>query len=144
MNKTKTPHFYLNKLTTSPSGNSHHSPGPRRRCYTYIEHACLACPTRLAVVSSRTDLLAPMPITSNYWKLWKGHKACSYLLFYTSACKVPHPHSQMQLPPQPQWRWNGNLPNTSSSSLWTFFCTSGLRASKYKAQFIAAAVVSWP
>lgn len=51
-------------------------------------------------------------------------------------------HSQMQQ--NPNEGWNGDLPNTSSNSLCTFFWISGLRPSKYKTQFMAAAVVSWP
>lgn len=36
------------------------------------------------------------------------------------------------------------LPNTSCSSCWTFRCTSGWVPSRCRAQFMAAAVVSWP
>lgn len=43
ISKTKTPHFWLNKLIPDPSTNSHRALRPhRRRCYIHIEHVCLA------------------------------------------------------------------------------------------------------
>lgn len=62
----------------------------------------------------------------------------SRLIMYhipTQKCNHHHNHNE---------GGNQNIPNTSSSSLWTFFWASGLRPSKYRAQFIPAAVVSWP